>query len=189
MSNPILGDWLQAIAQDLIASFLAVVLGIGFTYFIRRRWNEKHFGGWHVVVRKNGATKVDRAISAEKAKEILREPSELSVFLKGVASPYGWINYDILHKDVEGKLLVRDDAKRLLTIDLDHNPQPPPPLVTDKQILDAIARLAQQATPLSKSEAQELERRGEPAPVVESSAAGPVSEPDAAALIDQARSS
>lgn len=188
MLDPILGNWLQAIAQNLVASFLAVVLGIGFTYFIRRRWDEKHFGGWRVVVWKKGAIEVDRAISAEKAKEILLEPSELSVFLKGVASPYGWINCDILQKGIEEKLFVRDDAKRLLTIDLDHNPKPPPS-ATNEQILDAIARLVQQGAMLPEPKAKELERQDEPAAAAGSTAAGLVSESDADALIDQIRSS
>lgn len=189
MLDPTLGNWLQAIAQNLVASFLAVVLGIGFTYFVRRRRDERQFGGWRVIVWKQGIKEVDRAISVGKAKEILLEPSELSVFLKGVASPYGWINCDILQKGVTEKLFVRDDAKRLLTIDLDHNPKPPPS-VTNEQILDAIARLEQQpGAVLPEPRAKELERRDEPAAAVGSTAAGPVRESATDALIDQNRSS
>lgn len=134
------GSWLVAITQNLVASFLAVVLGIAFTYLVRRQWDRRQYGGWHVVVKKEAAPKVDREISVDKAKEILNEPSELAVFLKGVASPYGWINCDILQKGVEVGLFVRDDPQRRLLIDLDHNPKTR--AVSNAQILQAVEQLA-----------------------------------------------
>ncbi|MBX7236933.1 MAG: hypothetical protein K1X65_21305 [Caldilineales bacterium] len=115
--------WLIAITQNLIASFLAVVFGIAFTYLVRRQWDKYWFGRWRVVVLEGGETKVDRPISVNKAKQILDESSELSVFLKGVTSPYGWINCDILDKGRELGLLVEDQAKRVFIVDLDKNPQ------------------------------------------------------------------
>jgi hypothetical protein len=130
------------IIQNLFASFLAVIFGIVFTYLVRRQWDKHKYGGWRVVVWKKGIKEVDRAISVEKAKEILHEPSELAVFLKGVASPYGWINCDILQKGVEEKLFVRDNAKLLFTIDLDRNPKPPP-TITNEQIMESIQQLSQ----------------------------------------------
>ncbi len=133
--------WLIAITQNLVASFLAVVLGIAFTYLVRRQWDRRKYGGWHVVVKKEGAQKVDCEISVDKAKEILHEPSELAVFLKGVASPYGWINCDILQQGVDERLFVRDDQQRRLLIDLDRNPRLP--TVSNAQILSAVEQLAQ----------------------------------------------
>lgn len=136
------GSWLVAIMQNLVASFLAVVLGIAFTYLVRWQWDQRQYGGWHVVVTREGAIKVNREISVDKAKEILGEPSELAVFLKGVASPYGWINCDILQKGVEVGLFVRDDQQRRLLIDLDRNPRSP--AVSNEQILQAVEQLALQ---------------------------------------------
>lgn len=140
MFGDVLG-WLIAITQNLVASFLAVVLGIAFTYLVRRQWDRRKVGGWRVVVRKQGKDEVDREISVDKAKEILREPSELAVFLKGVASPYGWINCDILQRGREEGLFVQDDEKRLLLIDLDRNPKPPP-AISNAQIYRALEQLA-----------------------------------------------
>jgi hypothetical protein len=137
-----LTNWLTAIAQNLVASFLAVVFGITFTYLVRRQWDRRRYGGWRVIVLKKGVTEVNREISVEKAKEILHEGSELAVFLKGVASPYGWINCDILQKGVAEKLLVRDDQKRLLWIDLDRNPRLPSS-VSNEQLMDVLRQLAQ----------------------------------------------
>lgn len=132
--------WLIAITQNLVASFLAVVLGIAFTYLVRRQWEKRKYGDWRVVVRKHGKDEVDREISVDKAKEILHEPSELAVFLKGVASPYDWINCDILQKGVEVGLFVQDDQQRRLLIDLDHNPKMP--AVSNAQVLRAVEQLA-----------------------------------------------
>lgn len=134
--------WTIAIIQNLTASFFAVVFGIAFTYLVRRQWDRRQYGGWRVIVLKAGKTEVDREISVEKAKQILQEPSELAVFLKGVASPYDWINCDIIQKGKEEGLFVRSDQARLLTIDLDHNPKPLP-LVSNAHILNALNQLAQ----------------------------------------------
>lgn len=133
-------DWIKAIAQNLVASFLAVVIGIAFTYLVRRQWDRYRYGRWRVVVLKAGETKVDRPISVEKAKEILAEPSELSVFLKGVASPYGWINCDILDEGRKRGLLIEDHVKRVLTVDLDKNPKQSG--VTNADVLKAVKQLS-----------------------------------------------
>ncbi len=135
--------WTTAIAQNLVASFFAVVFGIVFTYLVRRQWDRYKYGGWRVIVVKKGKEEVNREISIEKAKQILHEPSELAVFLKGVASPYEWINCDIIQKGVEAKLFVRNDQKQFLVIDLDHNPKLPP-AVSNAQIMDVLKQLAQQ---------------------------------------------
>jgi hypothetical protein len=118
--------WLIAIAQNLLASLLfsllGVVLGIyGIDRY--RRWrDEDRFGGWHVIVTKLGDPKVDRPISVRKAKEILDESSELSVFIKGVVSPYARLNCDILDKEKYPRLLIQDDTKRHFIVNLDENP-------------------------------------------------------------------
>jgi hypothetical protein len=115
-------NWLTAIAQNLIASFIAVIFGIGFTYSIRRRWDEYHFGRWHVVIRQGGAQILDRKISVRKAKEMLEEPSDLSVFLKGLVSPYATLNCDIIEAGKQIGLLSINLATRCYDIDLDKNP-------------------------------------------------------------------
>jgi len=135
-----LTDWLTAIAQNLAASFLAVVIGIAFTYLVRRQWDEWKYGRWRVVILKAGQTAVDRAISVEKTKQILNEPSELSVFLKGVASPYGWINCDILDEGRKRGLLIEDHVKRVLTVDLDKNPKQSG--ITAADVLKAVNQLS-----------------------------------------------
>jgi hypothetical protein len=66
--NDLIWSSIIAISQNLIASFLAVVFGIAFTQFIRRRWEEHQYGRLHVIIKKNEEIKVNRAISVRKAK-------------------------------------------------------------------------------------------------------------------------
>ena len=120
--NDLIGSSILAILQNLIASFLAVVFGIAFTQFIRRRWDKRRYGGWYVIVKKKEEIKVNRAISVRKAQEILDEPADLSVFLKGVVSPYALLNCDIIEEGACRGLLIKDSVKRQFTVDLDKNP-------------------------------------------------------------------
>jgi hypothetical protein len=111
-----------AITQNLIASFLAVVFGIAFTRLVRNRLNERKYGGWHVIIKENDAIKVNRPISVRKAKEIIEEPADLSVFLKGIASPYDTLTCDIIQEGECLGLLTKDIANRQFIVDLGKNP-------------------------------------------------------------------
>ena len=118
--------WIVAIAQNLLASLLFSLFGVLLGIFVIDRyrvWRDKRrFGGWHVIVTKLGDMKVDRPISVRKAKEILEESSELSVFIKGVVSPYARLNCDILDKEKYPGLLLQDDDNRRFVVDLNRNP-------------------------------------------------------------------
>lgn len=118
----LIGSSIIAVLLNLIASFLVVVSGIVFTQFIRRRRDEHLYGGWHVIIKKKEEIKVDRAISVRKAKEILNEPADLSVFLKGIVSPYSSLNCDIIEEGECRGLLIKDNVNRQFIVDLDKNP-------------------------------------------------------------------
>lgn len=143
MTDPTLRQWLAAISQNLTASFIGVLLGLAFAFFVREYWDRWRYGGWHVLVIKNGEEKVNRAISVRKAKDILREAADLSVFLKGVASPYGWITCDMTEKGKDCGLYNKDDARRRIVIDLDCNPKPPRQTST-ADLLDVLKQMANQ---------------------------------------------
>ncbi len=118
----LIGSSIIAILQNLIASFLAVVFGIAFTQFVRSRWDEHLYGGWHVIIKEKEKIKVNRAISVRKAKEILDDPADLSVFLKGIVSPYALLNCDIIEEGECRGLLINDSVNRQFIVDLDKNP-------------------------------------------------------------------
>lgn len=137
MQDP-LSQWIIAIAQNLAASFIAVLLGLAFAHFVQDRIDNKRYGGYSVRVLRTEwdedkgsneqKVKVDRPISVAKAKAILSESSDLSVFLKGVVSPYAILFCDLIaeleneEKPATEKVL-RLEGKTYI-IDLDNNKQP-----------------------------------------------------------------
>lgn len=118
--------WLQNtldfILESLLAEFIVVVAGVFFVLFVQKRWEKWKYGGWRVVITKTGSEILNRAISPRKLKEILDEDSDLAVFLKGVASPFEWINCDLLAEGRERGLLVIEHTERRFILDLDKNP-------------------------------------------------------------------
>jgi len=122
--NELIGSSIFTVLLNLISNFLIVVLGILFAQFVRRRWDERRYGRWHVIIKEKDLIKVERAISVRKAKEILNEPADLSVFLKGIVSPYDSLNCDIIKEGESIGLLIRDNVNRQFIVDLDKNPPP-----------------------------------------------------------------
>lgn len=116
-------NWLNGIMNfvldTLIEETLGVLIGIFLFDKIKNAWIEKKYGGWHVIIRKNGEEKVDRPVSAKKAKDILEEPADKVVFLKGVASPYGIITCDLLDEGTKKEVFVQDEENKKFIIDLD----------------------------------------------------------------------
>jgi hypothetical protein len=122
-------SWMQNIinfiVEQLLAEFVIVVAGIAFAYFVRDRYVQWRYGNWRVVIKdENGKQVLDRKVSADKIREIMKEPAEKAVFLKGVVSPYGTLNCDIIEKGPELGLLDEDQLKRLFVVDLRKNPAP-----------------------------------------------------------------
>ena len=120
--NDLIGSSIYTVLLNLISNFLIVVFGIFFTQFVRRRLDERRYGRWHVIIKEKDQIKVKRAISVRKAKEILNEPADLSVFLKGIVSPYTSLNCDIIEDGQRCGLLIRDNVNRQFIVDLDRNP-------------------------------------------------------------------
>ena len=118
----ILSNIWNFILEVVLAEFIVVVIGVLSAFLIKDIWVRWRYGGWKVIVRDGEKELLLRNISPGKAKEILYEPAELSVFLKGVASPYGFLNCDILTRGKEVGLFVQEDQERCYFINLDKNP-------------------------------------------------------------------
>ena len=123
-------DWINStlrfIVNSLLQELVVVVFGVLIAQQIYNRWVDWQYGGWQVIILEKGEEILKRDVSPHKAKEVLGEPADLAVFLKGVVSPYGWINCDILAqgKDVGlFKLINEGRLNRRFVIDLDQNPQ------------------------------------------------------------------
>lgn len=111
------------IISGLVQNFVWVIVAIAFVQFVQRAYDGVRYGRWKVIVRENGKDRMMRNISPGKVKEILGESSEMSVYIKGVTSPYGWINCDILTEGKEIGLFTQDDENRRLIVNLDKNPR------------------------------------------------------------------
>jgi len=111
------------IASNLISEFIVVVLGIFFVQFVRNRWDRWRYGGWTVVLKRDGAIIRSRDVSVAKTKQVREMPEELSVFLKGVVSGHIWLNCDLVTEGIELGMLEEDPKARSWTIHLDKNPQ------------------------------------------------------------------
>ena len=111
------------IFQSLLGELVVVIAGFIIAKTLLSYYDKRRFGGWRVIVIKNGKQIVNRPISVRKAKEILDDSADLSVFLKGVASPYGWIKCDIISEGEKIGLLKIDRENRKFFIDLDKNPR------------------------------------------------------------------
>lgn len=110
------------ILQNLVSDFFGVVIGILVVQRVQAWWCRRQYGGWKVVVRNKGNECVRRSVSHEKAREVLNEEADLSVFLKGVVNPYGRINCDLVSTGIDRGLLVLDREKREFIINLENNP-------------------------------------------------------------------
>ncbi|HIP71518.1 MAG TPA: hypothetical protein EYH05_09000 [Anaerolineae bacterium] len=115
---------LEFIAQTLLGELIIVIVGVFFAYGIKRWWDNWRYGRYRIRLFQNGEEIVNRPVSPRKAQEILDEPADLAVFLKGVASPYAWIKCDLISKGREIGLLVIDKENRQFIFNLDKNPDP-----------------------------------------------------------------
>ena len=75
-----------SVVANLFTEFLVTVFGLLVAQRIARWWVEQRFGGWRARIVRGATPIVERRISAPKVKEILEEPAELSVFLKGLVA-------------------------------------------------------------------------------------------------------
>ncbi len=128
------GQFLLGLIVNAASSFLGVLAA----YALREGYFKRRYADWRVRVTQGDAVRVERRISPGKAREIDQEPAELSILLKGTASPYATINCDILEEGLARGLLRIEDSprpflklgiftlgrryERTYLIDLDHNP-------------------------------------------------------------------
>lgn len=112
-------DWF---VSGLFQNFVWVIFGVLIANSIRQLWEMLVYGRWRVIILKNGKEILNREVSPGKARGVLGEPADLAVFLKGVASPYGWINCDLIEEGKKKGLFVEDRHNHRFVIDLDKNP-------------------------------------------------------------------
>ena len=108
--------------DGFLKSFAAALFAVLVANPIRSIWERWRYGGWLAVVVRDGQAVVERVISPRKLKTIQADESDLSVFLKGVVSPYGRIHVDLISEGPKCGLLTIDRDARRYVVDLDKNP-------------------------------------------------------------------
>jgi hypothetical protein len=112
-------DW---IVSGLLQNLLWVIVGVVFVSFIRDRLEYWRYGRWVVILKRHEEVILCRQVSPEKAHDILDDASEKAVFLKGIVSPYAYLNCDIIEVGPGLGLFAEDRKTRRWVIDLDKNP-------------------------------------------------------------------
>ena len=102
-------------AQEVIGTLLALAVA----YLLRAAWKKHRFGGWRVtVIKPDGDIGTVRPIGEQKTEEILDDITTMSVYLKGLVSPYGWLTIDLVTEGQELGALKIDKASKKITVDL-----------------------------------------------------------------------
>jgi len=122
---PSINELTWGVLINLFTEFLVAVVGVLVAQRIARWWVEKRFGGWCVHILNGDQEILKRRVSAPKVKEILEEPAELSVFLKGLVSPYETLHCDIIEVAQNPGLLTIDRERKQFLVDLSRNPPRP----------------------------------------------------------------
>lgn len=103
-------------AQEVIGTLLAIVVA----FVLRMAWKKSRFSGWTVtVIKPDGEVGTNRPIGEKKIEEILDDMTTMSVYLKGLVSPYGWLVIDLVVDGPKmGVLDINKRSKTITTIDL-----------------------------------------------------------------------
>ena len=117
-----MNEILRFLLETVLGELVVVILGVLFANYIWSWIEEGRYGGWQVIVRQQDKTLVQRDVSPRKVREVLEEPADLVTFLKGVVSPYAFINCDLITEGQERGLLLVDKEGRQFVLNLDHNP-------------------------------------------------------------------
>jgi hypothetical protein len=118
--NTALNYVVDVLAEELITVFAGVLIAHVFLKY----WYKWRYGRWTITVIKDGETKIDqKKVSPGKIKQVLEVPEDLPVFLKGLCSPFHWIQCDLMADGEEIGLLVQDNKNREFIIDLDKDKQ------------------------------------------------------------------
>ena len=105
---------------NLLSGFLGSTLSFSFCWLIFLV-SKRKFKGWGLEIWDGDKCLCSRPVGQKKAESVLDDQAELSVFLKGVCSPYGWLNLDPISDEAFKIGLVARQEKKWV-VDLSKNP-------------------------------------------------------------------
>lgn len=105
------------IFTELLSFLTGLLFGGGVTWMAQKRI-ERKYKDWQVKLMYRGNVLVTRSISGRKVAQIVEEPSDLAVYVKGVISPYGRLQCDPLETP---RLIRISHTAAHIIIDLDQD--------------------------------------------------------------------
>jgi hypothetical protein len=126
--NTLQDSFFLSTLYDIAKFFVGYVIGrlVYDQYLLDWRW-----GGWRLIVKRGDEPLTKRELSSEFGRRIRTDDNEFSVYVKGVVSPYEYLNIDICSEKakhiglISHPVLGRFDLprnKRELVVDLAKNP-------------------------------------------------------------------
>lgn len=125
---------LYDIVVNLVSGFASTVLAIVASATVYAWYEKRRWGGWRIRIVRGDTLLEEQVVGIAKAKSIFADASELNIYCKSNASPYGMLRFNpISTKAKEVGLMKIDDTTRSIIIDFDKNPEPPPAPVPQQQ--------------------------------------------------------
>lgn len=121
------GNVAEGLPTELVGGVLSTLIALALAAFVYHVWEKKKFGGWRVLgIDRSGDTKINRPLSVQTAKILFSDEYNKGVILKGIASPLGWLNADLISEGPSLGLLVVNHVDRTIMIDIRKNPPSAP---------------------------------------------------------------
>ena len=112
----------MSIGKDLLVGFVGSAVSFILAY-LAYKVSEFKYKGWQAVIKNGSESLCTRNVGVRKAKELLDDETSLSVYIKGLCSPFGWLNADVVAEESRKSGLFGEDTKgKTWTVDLAKNP-------------------------------------------------------------------
>ena len=149
MDLNITGFITKGVSEGILAGFIYDIVSLSLAFILIKLFYEQIYmrlkwGNWKIKVFSSDESsdfeETERILLPKKAKEIINDMGEFSVYVKGVvASTNTWLNVDIASdKAKEIGLTKLDKTKREICIDVHKNPQKPKPFTFTKETQQQI---------------------------------------------------
>lgn len=117
----------EGISVELVGGVVSTLIALVLAGLAFHLWEKKKYGGWTVIgLDRSGEKKITRPLSVQTSKLLFSDLYNKGVILKGIASPLGWLNADLVSEGPQLGLLVENPEERTITIDVRKNPPSAP---------------------------------------------------------------
>ena len=114
---------IQIVLETLLGDTFGYLIAVIVVKSIEVLYKRRKFGGWTAEIRDTeGSVVALRPIGSKKMEQVLDDDHELAVFVKGLSSPYGWLNCDVVTVGRDIGLLIVDNKFKRVILNMSKNP-------------------------------------------------------------------